>query len=257
MSEELNKPSETPEVPASRQGSNADFPTLFASIGTLIDSSIESITGIINSVNSTTKQVAENITMTANSDTVQGMAKNIGSLSENVIQGVSATLNSEELKKTFNELGNLASTAIDSAGSVARSEEAQNLFNTISTGLNQLLQTIAGSIQSSADSMHHKKAVEIPFSHKTPGEPVGTNTEPEKQQFAEQQPLGQQKGPDPAIVNAQKTESAKNEAQKKVSGSKAHKTFEGGSSETKKQRKNQETDFSKKGVIPRQKKRNN
>ena len=245
MAEEIKRPSGTPEISTSGTGSNADFPTLFANIGFFIDSSIESIAGMINSANSVTKQVSENITLTANSDTVKGMVDNIGSLSQNVIQGVNDTLNSEELKKTFNELGNLASTVIDSAGSAARSEQAQNLFNTISTGLNQLLQTIVSPIQSGAAGIQAKKAVEIPFCHKAPGEPSGTSPEPEKQDNPETQvqPPQQQKEPETVKAASEKTEPLKTAVQTTKQESKQQNRTE-----------NKRNDPSRKGTIPRQRK---
>lgn len=179
MAEELKKTLDTPDTPqktapesgASRESGKADFPTLFGNIGLLIDSSVGSVANMINSASSITQQVSENITLTTNSDAVKGMADNIGALSQNVIQGVNDTLNSEQLKKTFEEFGNLASTVIESAGSVARSEQTRDLFNTISTGLNQLLQTIVAPIQAGDGGIHSKKAVEIPFCSKPPCEP--------------------------------------------------------------------------------------
>ena len=249
MAEEVKDPSGTPETEAkgtselssSRSSSNADFPTLFGNIGILIDSSIESITGVIDSANSVTKQVSENITLTVNSDTVKGVVDTIGSLSQNVIQGVNDTLNSEQLKKTFDELGNLAGTVIDSAGSVARSEQAQNLFNTISSGLNQLLQTIINPSQSGVAGMQAKKAVEIPFCHKTPCEPSGESPEPEKQQTAAKQPPQQQKGSEKAQVVEQEK---KHENVKQETGQQNPD-------------ENKKVDLSRKGTIPRQQKRNN
>lgn len=251
MAEEIKRPSDTPgketkeapEISTSGAVSNADFPTLFANIGLFIDSSIESIAGMINSANSVTKQVSENITLTANSDTVKGMVDNIGALSQNVIQGVNDTLNSDELKKTFNELGNLASTVIDSAGSVARSEQAQNLFNTISTGLNQLLQTIVRPIQSGAADLHAKKAVEIPFSHKAPGEASGLGSESEKQGNPEIQPLQQQKKSETVRATSEKTELLKTEEQITKQKSTQQNPVE-----------KKRTDPSRKGTIPRQRK---
>lgn len=251
MAEEIKRPSDTPgketkeapEISTSGAASNADFPTLFANIGFFIDSSIESVAGMINSASSVTKQVSENITLTANSDTVKGMVDNIGALSQNVIQGVNDTLNSDELKKTFNELGNLASTVIDSAGSVARSEQAQNLFNTISTGLNQLLQTIVRPIQSGAADLHAKKAVEIPFSHKAPGEVSGPGSEPEKQGSPEIQPLQQQKKSETVKAASEKTESLK-------TGEQITKQKSTQPNPVEKKR----TDPSRKGTIPRQRK---
>ncbi len=203
MAEELKKTSDKPEVSpqkapessASQSAGSADFPTLFGNIGLMIDSSIGSITEMINSANSLTKQVSENITLATNSDVVKGLVDNIGSLSENVIKGVNDTLNSEQLKKTFDELGTLASTVIDSVGSVVQSEQTQNLFNTIGSGLNQLLNTIVSPIQSGAAEIHAKKAVEIPFCHKGASEQPEAGTSPVKQDPPTVQEPKQEKKP--------------------------------------------------------------
>lgn len=250
MAEELKRTSDKPETDVKKapesstsQGTgNADFPTLFGNIGLMIDSSIGSVTEMINSANSITKQVSENITLTTNSDAVKGIVDNIGSLSQNVIQGVNDTLNSEQLKKTFDELGKLASTVIDGAGSVARSEQTQNLFNTISTGLNQLLQTIVSPIQSGAAGTESKKAVEIPFCHKTPcEEQPEKGTPPEKQNVPAAQELKQEKKPEsskpvPTVNEPSKPEKQESKEQRSVEAKKV--------------------DPSRKGTIPRQNKKN-
>ena len=259
MAEESKKTSGTPETDANTapessasQGSgNADFPTLFGNIGLMIDSSIESVTEMINSASSITKQVSENITLTTNSDAVKGMVDNIGSLSKNVIQGVNDTLNSEQLKKTFNELGNLASTVIDSAGSVARSEQTQNLFNTISTGLNQLLQTIVSPIQSGAAGIQSKKAVEIPFCHKPPCEPSEQVTEPETVNVPATQEPKEEKKPEAGKPVQEIKEPSKPEKQEKKPENPKQESKKQSSVEAKK------VDPSRKGTIPRQNKKNN
>lgn len=250
MAEELKKTSDTPETAAktasessaARGSGNGDFPVLFENIGLMIDSSIESVTEMINSASSVTKQVSENIILTTNSDAVKGMADNIGSLSQNVIKGINDTLNSEQLKKTFSELGNLASTVIDSAGSVARSEQTQNLFNTISTGLNQLLQAIVTPIQSGTANMHSKKAVEIPFSQKTSCESPDQGSSPEKQ-----------KAP---VITQEPKKQKKPETYEPVSGKNesATATQEGKKQENKKENLSgtKKVDLSRKGTIPRQ-----
>ncbi len=254
MAEELKKTSgapeaqtkKAPESSVSAGSGNADFPSLFGNIGLMIDSSIESVTEMINSASSVTKQVSENITLTTNSDAVKSIVDNIGSLSQNVIQGVNDTLNSDQLKKTFNELGNLASTVIDSAGSVARSEEAQNLFNTVSTGLNQLLQTIVTPIQSGAAGIQSKKAVEIPFCHKTPCEPAGQSPSPEKQNAPVIEKPKPQKAPETAKPAPAEKATLKVKAEEKKQ--------EPGQRSPVEQKK---TDPSRKGTIPRQDKKNN
>jgi chlorosome envelope protein H len=249
MAEELKQTSDKPETAtkkapessASQSTGSADFPTLFGNIGLMIDSSIGSVTEMIHSANSLTKQVSENITLTTNSDAVKGMVDNIGSLSQNVIKGVNDTLNSEQLKKTFDELGKLASTVIDGAGSVARSEQTQNLFNTISTGLNQLLHTIVSPIQSGAAGIQSKKAVEIPFCHKAPYEEAQEAAVPEKQDIQAIQEPKQEKKPEAgkpaqATMEPSKPEKQENKEERSV--------------ETKK------IDPSRKGTVPRQNPKN-
>jgi len=267
MAEEIRNSSGTPEKAQNETSGNknADFPTLFENIGFLIDSSIGSIAGMIDSANSVTKQVSENITLTANSDAVKGIVDNIGSLSQNVIQGVNDTLNSEQLKKTFDELGKLATSVIDSAGSVANSEQAQNLFTTVNTGLNQLLQTIVSPVQSGAAAMQAKKAIEIPFCHKTPCAPSDASPEPEKKATPAPQPTV----PEPAQTAAKKEEPVKQTTQAKESQRASTVTRENPSlkpkkTENKRHDNNDKSrgkdrsgykkeDPSRKGTIPRQK----
>ncbi|MCW8819581.1 MAG: hypothetical protein OQK61_04625 [Ignavibacteriaceae bacterium] len=272
MAEEIRNSSGTPETAqnetsgqASSGNKNADFPTLFENIGLLIDSSIGSIAGMIDSANSVTKQVSENITLTANSDAVKGIVDNIGSLSQNVIQGVNDTLNSEQLKKTFDELGKLATSVLDSAGSVANSEQAQNLFTTVNTGLNQLLQTIVSPVQSGAAAMQAKKAIEIPFCHKTPCAPSDASPEPEKKAT----PAPQITASEPAQAATKKEEPVKQTTQAKESQSASAVTRENPSLKPKYTEKKQhdnndksrakdrsgykKEDPSRKGTIPRQK----
>lgn len=256
MAEELKKTSDKPETDvkkapessASQGTGNADFPALFGNIGLMIDSSIGSVTEMINSASSITKQVSENITLTTNSDAVKGIVDNIGSLSQNVIQGVNDTLNSEQLKKTFNELGSLASTVIEGAGSVAKSEQTQNLFNTISTGLNQLLQTIVSPIQSGAAGTESKKAVEIPFCHKTPcEEQPAQGTSPEKKDVPATQEPKQEKKPetDKPVQEIKEPSKPGTKSENLKQESKGQRSVE-----TKK------VDPSRQGTIPRQNKKN-
>ncbi|NEX14039.1 MAG: hypothetical protein C1941_05010 [Prosthecochloris sp.] len=267
MAEEIRNSSGTPETAQNEtsDNKNADFPTLFENIGLLIDSSIGSITEMIDSANSVTKQVSENITLIANSDAVKGIVDNIGSLSQNVIQGVNDTLNSEQLKKTFDELGKLATSVLDSAGSVVNSEQAQNLFTTVNTGLNQLLQTIVSPVQSGAAAMQAKKAIEIPFCHKTPCAPSDASPEPEKKAT----PTPQAAPPEPSQAAIKKEEPVKQAAQPKESQSvpavrRENPSLKPKKTENKRRDNNDKTrgkdrsgykkeDPSRKGTIPRQK----
>ena len=227
MAEEFKNTPNTPEpkttdVPAISQTGDADFPTLLGNIGLMIDTSIESVTKVINSATAITQQVSENITLTANSDVVKGMVDNIGSVSQSIIKGVNDTLNSEQLKKTFDELGKLASTVIDGAGSIANSQQAQNLFNTVSSGLNQLIQTIVATGQQGTGGAGQKKAVEIPFC--STHQPASSGEEKQTTETVKSQPA-----------------STKKEKQKTTVAEKA------------KPAENVKEDISRKGTIPRKK----
>ena len=253
MTEEIKNTPNTPEqqeqkakdTPAISQTGSADFPSLLGNIGLLIDTSLDSVTRMINSATAITQQISENITLTANSDVVKGMVDNISSVSQNVIKGVNDTLNSEQLKKTFDELGKLASGVIDGAGSIANSQQAQNLFNTVSSGLNQLIQTIVTTGQQGAGGAGLKKAIEIPFCSTHQHAPSGEEKQPSE--TIQPQPAPQEKEKKTAeTVKPQPT--PKEKEQKTTTAAEKTKPAEKGKTAGSKKE-----DISRKGMIPPQK----
>ncbi len=196
MAEEPGRTTGSPEAPAQKaaaspppsQDAGVDIPGLLQNIGLLIESTIDSVTGMLASATSVTRQTVENIGVTMNSDTVQEVVKTIGKTSENVVGNVNAALSSRELNNAISEIGNLAENLVKTVESVATSEQTQNLFNTIATGLNQLAATVVSPVQAITHKADHKKPVEIPFCHKTPSEPEKPAT-PEKKETATEKPL--------------------------------------------------------------------
>ncbi len=188
MAEELNRQAGSPEAesqkkdaqPAPGQKKGGDVPFLFENIGILVESTLGSVSGMLASATTVTRQVVENIDVTMNSETVQGLVKNIGTVSENIIGSVNSTLGSEQLKNTIESLGNLAGDLVKTAESVVTSDQARDLFQTVSDGLNQLASAIVAPVKTLTYKENQKKPVEIPFCHKTPREPERKTNEPMK-----------------------------------------------------------------------------
>jgi len=155
--EELNKPAgapkkATPITPETNVG-NGDMANLIGNVGILIDSTIESVQGIISSVSSATGQLIEGVTSTINSEPVKGIINNVNSVSGqliegvtsttgHLIEGVTATINSEQVQSSFLELGKLWKNLLENLNSTVSSGQVQNLFNNISSGLGQLVNNI-------------------------------------------------------------------------------------------------------------------
>lgn len=262
MAEELNKPAGTPEAasqkqetpPASGQKKVGDVPFLFENIGVLVESTLGSVSGMLASATTVTRQVVENIDVTMNSDTVQGLVKNIGTVSENVIGSVNSTLGSEQLKNTIEGLGNLASGLVKTAESVVTSDQAKDLFQIVSDGLNQLASAIVTPVQALGHKEHQKKPVEIPFCHKTPCEPEPAS-EPEKK-TPEPKETFEAKGaetPAPAkkeaVAGGQKVIESSVPADKKKEPSNTNVNPQGKNEAS--QREEKKNDPSRKGTFPR------
>ncbi|HWR01933.1 MAG TPA: chlorosome envelope protein H [Chlorobaculum sp.] len=154
--EETNKPAGTSQpagaAPSSNVG-NGDMAHLIGNVGLIIDSTIESVQGIISSVSSATGQLLEGVTTTINSEPVKEIIQNVntvsGQLIENVnnvsgqlIEGVTATLKSEPVQNSFNELGKFWEGLISNLNSTVNSDQVKNLFDNVSDGLNQLAGTV-------------------------------------------------------------------------------------------------------------------
>jgi chlorosome envelope protein H len=143
--EELNKPSGAPKpaagVPESNVG-KGDMAHLIGNMGVLIDSTIESVQGMINTVSSATGQIIEGVTTTINSEPVKEILHNVNTVSGQLIEGVTATLKSEPVQNSFNELGKFWENLLSNLNATVNSDQVKNLFDNVSTGMGQLVGTV-------------------------------------------------------------------------------------------------------------------
>lgn len=137
--EETNKPSGS--TPQSNAG-NGDMAHLIENMGVLIDSTIESVQGMITSVSSATGQIIEGVTSTINSEPVKEIIHNVNSVSGQLIEGVTATLKSEPVQNSFHELGKFWENLLVGLNSTVNSDQVKNVFENVSTGLGQLVSNV-------------------------------------------------------------------------------------------------------------------
>ena len=179
--EELNKPAGAPKPaaptnPESNVG-NGDMANLIGNVGYLIDSTIESVQGIISSVSSATGQLIDGVTSTINSEPVQGIIQNVNTVSGQLIEGVTsttgqlidgvtATINSEQVQSSFQELGKLWKNLLENLNSTVSSGQVQNLFSNVSSGLGQLMNNIVSPGMQGGQDRHRKEITQIHFSPK-------------------------------------------------------------------------------------------
>ncbi len=287
MAEELNKP-----APASAQkpsdpeqtgtnpgGIQGDIPMLLENVGNLIDSTIESVSDMLNSATNVTGQIIENVNVTVQSDAVQGIMKNIGNVSEKVAESVNATLNAQQLKDSLSVFGQMLDNITETFNTTVNSEPVRNLFETVSTGINQLMNNLLPQDGSCCSAL--PKAVHIPYSQKKPVETAETATSGAPEQTAPsgaKQTVSSQEAPAapeeklPAATVPVETEKkpaapVRTEPLRNESGREAYITLESGSPAEKKQEdhandqksqgKNQNRkgkfDPSRKGTFPRSK----
>jgi len=191
--EEMNKPSGAAKPAGAAQESNVgngDMAHLIGNMGLIIDSTIESVQGMINSVSSATGQIIEGVTTTINSEPVKEIINNVntvsGQLIENVntvsgqlIENVTATLKSEPIQNSFNELGKFWAGLISNLNSTVNSDQVKNLFDNVSAGMNQLVGTVFSpgmppSFMPVDDRKKHVQQIHMI----TPKEPVATAAAP-------------------------------------------------------------------------------
>lgn len=182
--EELNKPAPSPSAPqASGSPTNnagkGDMANLIGNVGILIDSTVESVVKMINTVSNTTGQIIENVNSTISSEPVKKIIDNVNSVSNQLIEGVTATLKSEQLQSSVQEIGKLWKNLLESLNSTVNSMNAtvssgqvRSLFENVSSGLGQLVNTVfsPAMLTGCADDAHKKEVKEIPFSQKSSAE---------------------------------------------------------------------------------------
>jgi len=204
-------PAPKPAAPAQETNAgNGDMANLIGNMGILIDSTIESVQGMINTVSSATGQIVDGVTTTINSDQVKGIIDNVNSVSGQLIEGVTNTLNSEQLQNSFNELGKFWAGMISNLNSTVNSDQVKDLFDNVSSGINQLTGMVfsqgmqppfMGGGASSDEP--RKQAREIPVTHavaKAPtpasapaAKPVPATPAPQNKPAAKPQPASGKK----------------------------------------------------------------
>ncbi len=155
---------------------NGDFANLIGNVGVLLDSTIDTVQGMINSVSSVTGQLIEGVNSTIKSEPLQEIIQNVntvsGQLIEGVntvsgqlIEGVNATINSQQVQ----EFGKMLKNLVENVNSTVNSGQIQNLFNNVSFGLGQLMNNVFAPVMSGGHDEHQKKEVkQIPFCSHTP-----------------------------------------------------------------------------------------
>jgi len=147
--EETSKPAAGAPKPAGQEQGpnvgNGDMAHLIGNMGILIDSTIESVQGVLNTVSSATGQIIEGVSTTINSDQVKGIISNVNSVSGQLIEGVTNTLKSEQIQNSFNELGKFWTGMISNLNATVNSDQVKSLFDNVSAGLNQLVGTVFSS----------------------------------------------------------------------------------------------------------------
>lgn len=180
MAEELNKPAAkpAPQQNTSNNAGNGDMASLIGNMGVLIDSTIESVQGMITTVSTATGQIIEGVNSTINSDPVKKIIDNVNSVSGQLIEGVTATLKSEQVQSSVQEIGKLwknllesLNATVSSVNATVSSGQVQNLFENVSAGLGQLVNTVFSPGMHVPSGEHKKEIKEIPFSQK-PGVPA-------------------------------------------------------------------------------------
>ncbi|TNJ37314.1 hypothetical protein [Prosthecochloris vibrioformis] len=176
MAEELNKPSGAPApktIPAKHpptkapeEGITGDIPMLMENIGVLIDSTVTSVSDMLTKATRITSQTIDNVTLAINSDAVKKLGDNIGSASETAMQSVNAALHSEQLQNSITQLGNAVTTITDAIDAAVNSPQTREFMDNLGNGMQQLMSGAGTQIAGTCTEHHHKKAVEIPYSHK-------------------------------------------------------------------------------------------
>ncbi|NTU97127.1 MAG: chlorosome envelope protein H, partial [Chlorobiaceae bacterium] len=131
--EEINKPD--------TKAGEGEFANLIGNVGILLDSTIESVQGMINSVSSVTGQLIEGVNSTIKSEPLQEIIQNVNSVSGQLIEGVNsvsgqlfegvnATINSQQVQ----EFGKMLKNLLDNLNTTVSSGQVQNLFSNVSFG---------------------------------------------------------------------------------------------------------------------------
>ena len=170
--EEINKQAGA-LIPGAKQDQeatvgNGDIAHLIGSVGSLIDSTIESVQGMISSVSNATGQLIDGVSSTINSESVQGMINSVSNATGQLIDGVTSTINSDQIQNSFQGLGKLWNGLIETLNNTVSSNQVQNLFDNVSSGLGQLMNNVfsAPGMPSGRENRPKKDVTEIRYTPK-------------------------------------------------------------------------------------------
>ena len=147
---------------------NGDIAHLIGSVGSLIDSTIESVQGMISSVSNATGQLIDGVSSTINSESVQGMISSVSNATGQLIDGVTSTINSDQIQNSFQGLGKLWNGLIETLNNTVSSNQVQNLFDNVSSGLGQLMNNVfaAPGMPTGRENRPKKDVTEIRYTPK-------------------------------------------------------------------------------------------
>ncbi len=170
--EEIKKPAGS-LIPTAQQDQdvtvgNGDIAHLIGSVGSLIDSTIESVQGMISSVSNATGQLIDGVSSTINSESVQGMISSVSNATGQLIDGVTSTINSDQIQNSFQGLGKLWNGLIETLNNTVSSNQVQNLFDNVSSGLGQLMNNVfaAPGMPTGRENRPKKDVTEIRYTPK-------------------------------------------------------------------------------------------
>ena len=170
--EEIKKPAGS-LIPTAQQDKeitvgNGDIAHLIGTVGSLIDSTIESVQGMISSVSNATGQLIDGVSSTINSESVQGMISSVSNATGQLIDGVTSTINSDQIQNSFQGLGKLWNGLIETLNNTVSSNQVQNLFDNVSSGLGQLMNNVfaAPGMPSGRENRPKKDVTEIRYTPK-------------------------------------------------------------------------------------------
>ena len=147
---------------------NGDIAHLIGSVGSLIDSTIESVQGMISSVSNATGQLIDGVSSTINSESVQGMISSVSNATGQLIDGVTSTINSDQIQNSFQGLGTVWNGLIETLNNTVSSNQVQNLFDNVSSGLGQLMNNVfaAPGMPTGRENRPKKDVTEIRYTPK-------------------------------------------------------------------------------------------
>ena len=170
--EEIKKPAGS-LIPTAQQDKeitvgNGDIAHLIGTVGSLIDSTIESVQGMISSVSNATGQLIDGVSSTINSESVQGMISSVSNATGQLIDGVTSTINSDQIQNSFQGLGKLWNGLIETLNNTVSSNQVQNLFDNVSSGLGQLMNNVfaAPGMPTGRENRPKKDVTEIRYTPK-------------------------------------------------------------------------------------------